>query len=53
VQECFKTGLLEVLVMGEGAGDASPPHDHEGDAVCQLPFLVGPLVMELEAGYSG
>jgi len=40
-QERSESGLLEMVVAGQGVGEAALGHDDEGNAVGQAPGLVG------------
>ena len=33
--------LLEMMISGKGLGDATPLHDHEGEAIREAPVFVG------------
>ena len=44
------TGLVEVVVGGEGVGEVVVAHDDEGGAVGEGPVLVGAVGVEVEGG---
>ena len=45
-QKRFKTGLLEMAVMRQGARNTVLLHDAEGCAVGKRPMFIGPLLVE-------
>ena len=49
-QQRFKSRLLEVNVVSQGAGEAPFLHQVKGHAIGERPFLVRALAMEPEAG---
>lgn len=47
-QQGFKPSLFEVMVKGEGLGQAAAFHFGEGNAIRQRPFFVRPLQVQLQ-----
>ena len=47
-----EAGLLEVAVRGERLGQSVSVHDHEREAICQAPVLVGAAPVQSDRGIT-
>ncbi len=47
-QQGFESGLLEMLIRGQGSHNSARPHDYKRDAIRQSPFLIQPVRIELQ-----
>ena len=47
-----EAGLLEVAVRGERLGQSVSVHDHEREAICQAPVLVGAAPVQSGRGIT-